>query len=433
MGEELFTNADATATQATCVSAQSAGLRKPLKHSRPARYRVAFLASHPTQYQAPMLRYLTRAEALDVTALYLSDLSTRSYHDAGFSREIEWGVPLLEGYGSTFVPAVGRTDHLSPLRPFSYGLGRRLRAGRFDALVVPGYAHQAFVRAIFVAKALGIKVFLRGESHLKSHPRGTARLLAKKAGLTGLFGLLDGFLAIGSLNREYYLHYGVSGERIFSMPYSVDNNFFRESIRAARQGREQLRRELGLRSARPVILFASKFQEHKRAMDVLQAYARLSADGRTEPDADLVFVGDGEERPHIERSARDLGWRSIKVVGFKNQTELPRFYDLCDVFVLPSRFETWGLVVNEVMNAGKPVIVSDQVGCGPDLVTDGGNGYVFPVGDVGSLAGRMRRLIDDPQLRRRMGRASLARVAGWSFAADLEGLREALDRVVGAR
>jgi glycosyltransferase involved in cell wall biosynthesis len=254
----------------------------------------------------------------------------------------------------------------------------------------------------------------------------------KKAVLPRFFRLIDGFLAIGTLNRAYYGRYRVPARKIFAMPYAVDNEFFREKAREARVFRGALRAELGLDPGRPVILYASKLQRRKRPGDLLEAYVRLSPDGVQEPFPYLIFVGDGEERSRLEQRVRELGWRSVRFLGFKSQNELPRYYDLCDVFVLPSEREPWGLVVNEVMNAGKPVIVSDQVGCGPDLVRHGENGFVIPVGDVDALARRLRELTLDAERAREMGEASLQIIAGWDFEADLEGLLQALEYTVGA-
>ena len=122
---------------------------------------------------------------------------------------------------------------------------------------------------------------------------------------------------------------------------------------------------------------------------------------------------------------------SVQFLGFKNQTEIPTYYDLCDVFVLPSDHEPWGLVVNEVMNTGKPVIVSDQVGAGLDLVEDGKNGFVVPVGHVAMLADRLKCLTDNPELGVKMGERSLRRISKWNFEADLLCLLQALSTVVG--
>jgi len=120
----------------------------------------------------------------------------------------------------------------------------------------------------------------------------------------------------------------------------------------------------------------------------------------------------------------------VRFAGFRNQSALPAFYDLCDVFVLPSRLEPWGLVINEVMNAGRAVIASDEVGGAIDLVRDGENGFVFPAGDVAALADRLRRILGDPALCRNMGERSRVLIDGWSFREDVEGLRRALDYFV---
>jgi len=240
-------------------------------------------------------------------------------------------------------------------------------------------------------------------------------------------------LAIGRLNREYYLHYGVEAGRIFPMPYAVDNEFFRTAAEQARPRRERLRAELGLPPRRAVILFASKMQPHKRAGDLLEAYARMPPGTGGEHAACLVFAGDGEERVHLERRARALKRDSIRFIGFRNQSELPALYDLSDVFVLPSEREPWGLVINEAMNAGKPVVVSDRVGAGPDLVEDGVNGFVFPARDVAALANRLQRIIDNPERRAAMGECAIEKVARLGFDADRDGLLAALDSIVARK
>ncbi|HEY6417649.1 MAG TPA: glycosyltransferase family 4 protein [Candidatus Binataceae bacterium] len=393
-------------------------------------YRVGCLVSHPIQYQAPLFRFLAACPEIDLTVFYLSDLSTRRYRDAGFGIDVNWDVPLLDGYRSEFLPCVGDGARLSFWRPWTYRLRKRLAAAGIEALWIHGYAHQACLRAIAAARWLGIKVLLRGDSQPQCESRDPIVLNLKKRLLPPLFRAIDGFLTIGTLNRDYYRSYGVPAERLFPMPYAVDNAFFRARAEQARPRREQLRVELGLEPARPVILFASKLEHRKRGGDLLEAYARLSPDGRGEPAPYLLIVGDGEDRAALEARAGKLGWSSVRCVGFRNQTELPAIYDLCDVFVLPAEREPWGLVINEVMNAGKPVIVSDAVGAAPDLVAEGENGFVFPVGNIAALADRLRMLTSSPEHAAAMGAKSLERVGRFSFEADRKGLRIALDTIV---
>jgi glycosyltransferase involved in cell wall biosynthesis len=145
----------------------------------------------------------------------------------------------------------------------------------------------------------------------------------------------------------------------------------------------------------------------------------------------LLIVGDGEERAMCESRVRAAGEASVRFFGFQNQSQLARFFDLCDVFVLPSLDEPFGLIVNEVMNAGKPIIVSDRVGCQPDLISDGVNGAVFPARNVSALRSALESVLENANVRRDMGCRSLERINQWSFEQDIRGLREALNHVAG--
>jgi glycosyltransferase involved in cell wall biosynthesis len=396
-----------------------------------APYRVAYLVTHPIQYQAPLLRHLAADERLKITTFFLSNLSVGPYRDAEFDREVAWDVPLLEGYPHRFLPGWGPRNRVSFWRPLTYGLGDALERRRFDALWVHGYAHNALLRGMALARRRRLRILLRGESHLMSHPRGRLKTLVKAIVLRRFFRGIDGFLTIGRLNREYYLHYGVPEGRLFPMPYAVDNDFFRSRAEASREDRERLRAELRLPAGAPVILFAAKLIPRKRPQDLLEAYGLLPADRPGGPSAALVFVGDGPLRQPLESRAVALGFQAVRFAGFHNQTEMPRYYDLCDVFVLPSEHEPWGLVVNEVLNAGRPVVVSDHVGAAFDLVEEGVNGHIVPVGAVGALARILSSVVADRERAAEMGRRSLHKVRALSFEADRKGLLSALAAVTG--
>jgi glycosyltransferase involved in cell wall biosynthesis len=280
--------------------------------------------------------------------------------------------------------------------------------------------------AMAAAKRLGMKLLVRAETTSISSPRGALKKNVQKAFFVWLRRIADRFLAIGTLNAAYYRQQGVPSERIFLMPYAVDNAFFRARAADCAGQREALRDALGLAPGRPVILYAGKMIARKSPRDLLEAYATLSVDGRSEPCPYLLYVGDGEMRRELETAAAGRGWSAVRFLGFRNQTEMPAFYDLCDVFVMPSTIEPWGLVVNEAMNAGKAIITSDRVGCAPDLVRNGGNGFIFKAGDVAGLARALRNILASAQQCAAMGRQSLDIVARWSFEEDVQGLRAAL-------
>lgn len=391
--------------------------------------RLAYFVSHPIQYQAPLLRRIAQEPDIDLTVFFSSDLSLRAYKDPGFGVSVEWDVPLLDGYKYEFLPRLRDSDRLGFASPLNWGVFSRLRRGRFDAVWVFGYHKLVCLNAILAAKALGIPVLLRSDSCLFDRTRSQPVLIAKRILARLLRPAIRCVTAVGQANKEYWQHYFGSRFPVFTMPYAIDNEVFQERASQASLRREELRRDLDLQAGLPVILFASKLQIDKRCSDLLDAYLRLAPEGG-QPPAHLLIVGDGEERPSLEARVRDLGLSRVRFLGFRSQTELPRFFDLCDVFVLPSSHDAWGLVVNEVMNAGRPVIVTDRVGCYPDLVRNGFNGFVYPALDVAALTHCLRQVIDDPVLCAAMGENSLHMIRQYSFEEDVKGLRGALASAV---
>jgi len=397
--------------------------------------RLAYLVSHPIQYQAPLLRRIAQEPDIDLTVLFGSDFSVRGYTDKGFGVGVKWDVPLLEGYRHEFLPKLRDVARTGPFSPLNYGIVSRLYGRRgqptADVLWVHGYSTVNALQGMLAAKALGIPVLLRAESRLKERDRNKWKGATKRLFFMGLRKFVDGTLSIGSLNAAYWRHYLGDDFPQWPMPYAVDNSYFQKRRLEAEKERAQLLSELRLDVSRPIILFASKLQRRKRCEDLLEAYLKLSPGPGTEPHPYLVIVGDGEERGTLERRAAESGFGGIRFCGFRNQSELPRFFDAATVFVLPSRDEQWGLIVNEVMNAGRAIIVSDDVGCQPDLVTDGVEGCVFPAGDVEALANALRRVLQTPETAIEMGQRGFGRIQTWSFDEDIRGLRLAIARMRG--
>ena len=393
--------------------------------------RLAYFVSHPIQYQAPLLRRIASEPDIDLKVFFSSDISVRGHVDPGFGVQVKWDVPLLAGYRYEFLPRTrDKGEGLSFSRPLNWGIYKRLRDERFDAVWVHGYATATALQTILAARLLGIPVLLRAESTLFDRPRSNARMHAKEFFFSMLKLCVSGVLAIGSANSAYWRHY--FGKRIPAFPfyYSVDNDFFQQRCLEASEKREDFRREMGLERGRPVILFASKLQERKRCGDLLEAFLKLSSMKIDKPRPYLLIVGDGEQRTLLEERSRSAMPGDVRFFGFQNQTVLPAFYDLCDVFALVSVDEPWGLVVNEAMNAGKPIIASTEVGCQQDLVQNGVNGCVIRPGDIDGLAAGLNRILADPEASRRMGSKSIERIQAFSFEQNVLGLRRALEAVV---
>ena len=395
--------------------------------------RLAYLVSHPIQYQAPLLRLIAADPDIDLTVFFCSDYSLRDHKDKGFGQVIKWDVPLIDGYNHVFLPGSAADGPPTALRPVNHGLAKLLRDGDFDVLWVHGYMRLYHLVAMIRARLQGRIVLNRDEAWAFSAARGPVKKIIKRLFYGLLRRICHGWLVIGTANRDYYLANGMKKETVFSVPYAVDNTAFAQRAAVASATRDALRSELGLEAGRPVVLFASKFMERKRPEDLLAAFAKLVADpGSRQPY--LVMVGDGERNSALQEQAKALDIvQSVRFAGFRNQSELPRFYDLCDVFVLPSIHEPWGLVVNEVMNAGRAVIVSDQVGAAADLVREGENGFIFPAGDVDSLTDRLLKVLSDPVQCQRMGERSRQIIDTWDFFSDLEGFKRAANHFLEKR
>jgi glycosyltransferase involved in cell wall biosynthesis len=253
--------------------------------------------------------------------------------------------------------------------------------------------------------------------------RMRARLLSK------LFRSASGFMVSGALNADYYRHYGADPELFFLLPWAVDNERFAEASRFAPREREEMRYKIGIRSDQTLFVFSAKLVERKDPMTLLRAYEQL-------PDRDraaVLFLGDGVLREPLETFAREQKLANVHFAGFVNQRELPKYYGMSDVFVLPSTYEPRGAVINEAMACGLPVIVTDRCGSVGDIVLEEENAFVYPAGDAEELSKSITRLIRDPQLRARMAQRSREIIAGWTFARGVEGVKAALAYVSRGR
>jgi len=208
-------------------------------------------------------------------------------------------------------------------------------------------------------------------------------------------------------------------------PHFVDNERFAQAAAAARDRRDEVRLRWALPAESTVFVFAAKFIPKKRPLDFVRAIGIAAEKSRVAG----VMVGDGPLRADIVAVIKETA-SPVHLCGFLNQSEIPAAYAAGDVLVLPSDgTETWGLVVNEAMACGLPAVITDQVGCGPDLVTDGETGYIFPCGDVPALAAHLSRLAANPELRLRLGNAARQRVERYSVQAAAEGMCRAVARV----
>ena len=389
-------------------------------------YRLAILNSHPIQYFAPFYRRLAQEPDIDLTVYFCSRQGVDEYVDAGFGARIKWDVPLLEGYKYKFLPNWRHQNlvagFFSLINP---SIIWELWRGNYDALLVYGHGQATCLIGIAAAKLLGVPVLMRSETNLLSSRPKLKRLLRGPV-MTTFYRLCNACLPIGKLNADFYRFHGVDDKQLFLVPYALNNKVLIDTIEQARTSTETIKSELGIPSDKPVILLVSKLYPHKRPFDLLLAYQKLRAQGIK---ATLVFAGSGSSEEELKSYVKTEAVPDVCFLGFRNQSELPKVYAVADIFAFPSKNETWGLVVNEALCAGLPVVVTESVGAVGDLIKHGHNGFVYQTGDIDALAHHLKTLVTDTALRKQMGGYSRAIINRWDYEQGVEGMRAALHYV----
>jgi glycosyltransferase involved in cell wall biosynthesis len=374
--------------------------------------------SHPIQHYVPWFSELQKLCGSDMQVVFASRHGLEKTRDKEFGESFSWDMDLLAGYHYEFYPH--SSLHCSPNNGF-WGIrfvnaDAYLRETRPGAVMIFGWLFAGYWEVAFAAKTLGIPYILRAESNLLN--RGNLLKWWVKRQIVGRLCRGAAFcLAVGQRNRELFQAYGVPDERIGVAPYFVDNDFFASSVNRLGSERIALRKRLGLPENAVVFLFMGKLIEKKHPDHVLQAWQSLPDELKSR--GALLFGGSGAMFEELSTLAR--GDSRVVFAGFLNRNQLPEAYTVSDVLVLPSdQGETWGLVVNEAMASGLPAIVSDRVGCGPDLVHDGDTGYVYPFADIKRLSDIMAKMILESGHREYLGRkaAVLVREASPARAAD---------------
>lgn len=383
-----------------------------------SKLRVAVLVSHPIQYFVPLFRLLAAREELDFRVLYHTRLGTVPYRDEGFAREIHWDIPLMEGYAHEFLS--NRFENGG----CQWRVATVLLRERPDVLIVHGYSAATNVFGMLVARLLGVRVLMRGDTRVQKVRSSFLRRWLKRQ----ILSLWNGAVATGSANRDYYLSLGMNEGQISFAPFSVDNNVFALPAEHRAEARISLRNELGLPQDSLVVVFASKLLPRKRASDLIEAFSSLCG---SIPAAYLVIVGSGDEEERLKLQASAAGEERVHFLGFRNQGELPRIFAAGDAFVLPSENEPWGLVVNEAMASGLPVIVSDDVGAAPDLVANTGAGMVYPCGDIRALAECLATILGNEELRAQMAVRASEVIRSWDVDFTADAIVAAAHQVAG--
>ncbi len=354
--------------------------------------RILLLQNVINPHMMPVFTAMANAPGVDLEVVYFAeseaDRTWASESDHNFRSTVLPGREL-----SLFMRWDTLSVHINP------GLGRYLRDARPDVVINAGWGSITNWHAFASCRRRRIPMVLWAGS--TRHEPSWRRTLTR-APVRHLVRHSDAWASYGTASAAYLVDLGAPPERVVPAFHCVDNARFLSRCQTLlpRVAAERAALELG---DRPVVLFVGRMLERKGAHHLIEAVAALRQGGR---DVALLLVGEGPMRASWEQQARTLLPGAVRFVGNKPLEQLPLYYQLADVFALPSLEEVWGLVVNEAALASLPLIVSESCGAAPDLVEPGVNGFRVPPGDVPALQAALDKVLAEPAAAARMGRES---------------------------
>jgi glycosyltransferase involved in cell wall biosynthesis len=326
--------------------------------------------SHPVQYRVPVWQCLEKKYPQMLHVVYASDCSMKGFKDDGFGKTFAWDEPMLEGYSYTIL---GNENGI-PLAGWNSlsgkGIWEVLSKQKPQAVLLTGLNYRYDLTVLVYSKLKGISVWLRCETQDFSVERSKVKSVLRKIIYGVLYNFIDKFFYIGELNKKHYLAHGVSQNTLFPAKYCTVNRYQGMSENTKVANRNRLRSDQEINEDKCVIGFSGKFIPKKNPQILYEMIEFLPIDIRNK--LVLYFVGSGELEEVLKKKAKEIelqyGIKSV-FTGFINQSEIGLHYLVMDIFVLPSKRmgETWGLVVNEAMQAGCAIVISDAVGCGEDF------------------------------------------------------------------
>lgn len=378
--------------------------------------RLAIVSTHPIQYNAPLFRLLSQRNVIDVKVFYTWSQAKETIRDKEFEREIVWDIPLLEGYSYEFIENISK----KPKQTFGGLVNPQLipaiEQWNPDAVLVFGWNFSSHFKVMrhFHGR---VPVWFRGDSTLLNEVFGI-KTFVRRIVLRFVYSFVDHAFYVGQNNKQYFRAHGLRESQLTFAPHAIDNARFgnKEAVLSG----EQWRRELGYSKEDIVLLFAGKIYNVKNMISFTTQFTKYL---ETHPDSRLrlLIIGNGSE----ENLLANHGY--IKRLPFQNQSKMPAVYNIGDIIILPSLSETWGLAVNEAFAAGKPVMVSNKVGCAVDLVENNKNGFYFDLDNFQNNI-KMFEQIEHSELKA-MGSENQIKIKEWSF----ENIVKAIENTVYAK
>lgn len=374
------------------------------------KHRVAILTEIISPYRIPVFNALAEDPDIELDVLFFAETESRRSWQIP-KEKIRFSYKVLKGI------ITGRSAHddsifFNPLVVFE------LIKGRHDTIIVGGFHHPTAWLALVYAYIARKRLLLHSESTLEDKRSGTE----VKERLKRFFVRhSSGYIVPGTPQRRYLLSLGAKRDNIWKAPNSVDTELFSKALEEREQQKEEIKEKLGIRGT--VMLYVGRMIDAKGVKDLIEAFMGIQ---EKHSDANLVLVGEGPDMEKYEKFCLEKKIPRLIFTGFKDQEELPQYYAIADIFVFPTHTDPWGLVINEAMLSGLPVVCSQAAGAAEDLVKHGLNGFLHKSGDIDAIRGHICRLLGDRERRDAMGRRSREIINGYTPANMALGIKKAI-------
>jgi len=377
--------------------------------------RVAIFTTHLIQYQIPLFKKL--AKIIDLHVFFGSKQGLSSYHDKDFNKQIKWNIPLI----NTYKYSILKNSNKNSLDSFffnSSGIKEAIKKN-FDKVIILGWNNIFYLKIFFWSLYYSSRIIIRSENNLYKKQNFLKKIL-KEIILRIFFKIINSFISIGLLNEEFYKHYGVKKNKIFRAPYSVDDNFFKKN---KVRNKQKWKKNNNIRNRAKIFLFVGKLIKRKRVLDLI----KVAQSEKINKNAYFLIIGDGPLKKKLLQKINNLKLNNISVLGFKSQSQLRFYYSLADVLILPSEYETWGLVINEAMSAGVPCIVSDSCGAAKDMIIKYKTGFQYKNGNINQLIKLINLIINNKNILFDLKKNTFLHSRKFSLNKTVEGFLNAIN------
>lgn len=369
-------------------------------------YKLAVISPVPFYYHVPLYRYLANCSGIDLTVYFCLNRKPANQNDSSRKN-------LLSGYNYKFIRNYSPFTSLttSPFYLMNFGIWKEIKMNKYDAVVIQAWNNFTWWLIFFACLTFKTPVlFMTDANNLSDSSRSAwKKWLKKNIFKKILFKKAAGFLTSGSVNEDFYKNYGAPKEKMVELHYSYGYEDFLVKAEQLKSQKESIRKKFRIKEDDFVWLFVGRLVEEKNILILLEAYKNVNRKNKK-----LFIVGEGPLQKKIEEHIKNLNIEEVFLTGFQPKEKLFDFYILSDALILPSTDEPWGMVINEAMCFGLPIITSDRVGAAVDLVRHGYNGFIVPSGNIDDLSLKLGQLTDMSKEQRAIfGDRSKEMIAKW--------------------